>query len=48
VLAEAAALFKRYHTGHAVNKDIIGFLTDRVIRNHLMREDLPWAHQVQA
>jgi hemerythrin-like metal-binding protein len=48
VLAAAAALFERYHTGHADNKDIIGFLTDSVIRNHIMREDLPWAHQAQA
>lgn len=48
VLAAATALFERFHTGQAGSKDIIGFLTDSVIKNHIMREDLPWAHQVPA
>jgi hemerythrin-like metal-binding protein len=40
LLAAAKAMLKRFHDGEVISKDLVAFLSNNVISDHLLREDV--------
>jgi hemerythrin-like metal-binding protein len=40
LLTEAKAMLKRFHDGEVISKDLVAFLSNDVISDHIIREDI--------